>query len=77
MQALELISFSGNPYLVCNLVCFWALSANAKTRKCRLLCFYILALREARAKFWCGQNFARRKPIFQGAESSLKIIFLW
>jgi hypothetical protein len=47
-----------------------------------------MALQNPQAKFWCGQNFAKRKPIFlstscfytaksreagQGAESSLKM----
>jgi hypothetical protein len=46
MQALELISFSGNPYLVCSLICILALSGNAKARKCRLQRSCILALTE-------------------------------
>jgi len=76
MQALELISFSGNPYLVSSLICNLALSGNAKARKSCLLCSYILALREPAKR----QNlpppkfclFAQRKnkksKIFQGVE---------
>jgi hypothetical protein len=53
MQALELISFSGNPYLVCYLICLLALSGNAKARKCRLQRSYILALEsQQKGKFW-------------------------
>jgi hypothetical protein len=35
-----------------------------------------MALGNQQAKFWCGQNFAQRNPIFQGAEISLKRAYL-
>ena len=83
MQALELISFSGNPYLVCNLICFWALSANAKARKIRLQRSCILALTEPakRQNFGWGQNFAPDKEQkikkYQGTDFDVKIMFIW
>jgi hypothetical protein len=60
MQALELISFSGNPYLVCSLICILALSGNVKARKIRLQRPCILALEKhgQKGKFFCRQKFA-------------------
>jgi hypothetical protein len=56
IQALELISFSGNPYLVSNLICLLALSGNAKARKCRLQWSCILALEsQQKGKFGAGK----------------------
>jgi hypothetical protein len=57
MQALELISFSGNPHFVCNLICFWRFSFIFRrvSLACYAFVFWRLRARK-KANFGCRQN---------------------
>jgi hypothetical protein len=57
MQTLELISFSGNPYLVCNLLCLWRFSSIFRRVSLACYTFVFWRLRASKkANFGCGQN---------------------